>query len=275
MNHKTIIKRIIDVTMSIIMLFLMAYQVTGQRYHEWLGAIMLVLFLIHNILNIKWYQNLWKGKYSITRVLWTIINIATLVAIAATGYSGMAMSRYVFSALDLSTGALAARSIHLAGCYWSFVLMSCHLGLHWNLIVTNLDKKMENKKYLWNVFRLIALVIAVYGAVRFYQQDIYAYMFMQNPFAYLDYDKASILVLFENAMIMGSFIFITYYGVKGIQLLEKKNTDNKKTVLICIGVAAVIFLMTFVNFFGVSKDNDWGNGTFGKVDNVLIEKRLM
>lgn len=36
------IRPVIDVMMSITLLFLMAFQVTGDKYHEWIGAGMLV-----------------------------------------------------------------------------------------------------------------------------------------------------------------------------------------------------------------------------------------
>lgn len=55
MKTKMKIKILIDFLMTISLLFLMAYQITGQNLHEWLGAGMLVLFIIHNILNLKWY----------------------------------------------------------------------------------------------------------------------------------------------------------------------------------------------------------------------------
>ena len=90
------IKIIVDICMSLILLFVMAYQVTGDKYHEFLGAGMLVLFIVHNVLNFKWYSHIFKGKYSAVRVLRVIVNLATLVAILLTGYSGIVMSQHVF-----------------------------------------------------------------------------------------------------------------------------------------------------------------------------------
>lgn len=49
------IKMKIDFLMTIFLFMLMAHQVTGEKLHEWLGAGMVVLFLIHNLLNIHWY----------------------------------------------------------------------------------------------------------------------------------------------------------------------------------------------------------------------------
>lgn len=59
---------------------------------EWFGVGMLVLFLLHNILYIRWYGNLFKGKYTLHGPMAT------------------------------------AKTMHLAVSYWRVVLMSIHLG---------------------------------------------------------------------------------------------------------------------------------------------------
>lgn len=68
-------KRIVDAVMTILLLFLMAYQVTGEMAHEWIGMGMTVLVIIHQILNRKWYGALLKGKYNPYRTVSTILNI--------------------------------------------------------------------------------------------------------------------------------------------------------------------------------------------------------
>ena len=70
----------IDFLMTVLLLLLMAYQIIGQELHEWLGAGMLILFLLHNILNIRWYGNLFRGKYTILRLMQTIINFSVLAS---------------------------------------------------------------------------------------------------------------------------------------------------------------------------------------------------
>lgn len=222
------IKYIIDVIMSVCLLFVMAYQVTGDKYHEWFGVGMLLLFLVHNILNLKWYQCLLKGKYNFRRIVWTVTNLAALGAVLITGYSGMAMSRYVFSSLDISTGVLAVRSLHLAGSYWTFVLMSCHLGIHWGMIVgILLEKTNRNKLLLWG-FRAAAFAFASYGAVCVYHHDIYSYMFLKNQFAFMDYEKAAVFVLLEHAAMMGTFVYVVYYLMRVLKVLTSKKKDLYK-----------------------------------------------
>lgn len=61
MQAKTIVKVCVDVVMTVMLLFLMAYEMIGQAAHEWLGIGIVVLFVIHHILNRKWCGNILKG----------------------------------------------------------------------------------------------------------------------------------------------------------------------------------------------------------------------
>ena len=63
-KQNVMIKRIVDVCMTVLLLCLMAYQVTGEALHEWIGIGMTILVIIHQILNRKWYGAIFKGKYN-------------------------------------------------------------------------------------------------------------------------------------------------------------------------------------------------------------------
>ncbi len=134
--------------MTVLLLLLMAYQVVGETLHEWFGAAMLVLFIAHNILNIKWYKNLFHGKYKPVRILGTILNLVVLAALLFLGYSGIVMSRHLFAFLPINRGMALARVMHLAGSYWGFVLISLHLGLHWGMIIGMFRKLTGGEKLL-------------------------------------------------------------------------------------------------------------------------------
>ena len=51
---------ILDIIMTVLYIILMGYCITGNAVHEILGTITFVLFIIHNILNIKWYKSIFK-----------------------------------------------------------------------------------------------------------------------------------------------------------------------------------------------------------------------
>lgn len=257
MAKKNTVKRIVDILMTIGLLFLMAYQVTGETYHEWIGAGMLLIFILHNALNLPFYKALFHGKYTAVRVLRAILNLAVLLAILFTGYSGIVMSNHVFFFLHLNTGMSFARQMHLSGSYWAFVLMSMHLGLHWSMVANRLTPKEKgNPAFLW-ICRAAAFLLALYGAVRFYQADIYTYMLMKTHFAFLDYEKAAVMVLFENLAMMSTWISVGYYGQKGLALLTARK-KNKRQGIVCLLVVMALFLSTILNLTGAQKDNEFG-----------------
>ena len=66
---KAMAKIILDVLMTLALLFLMGYPFWGDALHEWAGVGMLVLFLAHHILNGSWHKNLLHGRYPPFRVL--------------------------------------------------------------------------------------------------------------------------------------------------------------------------------------------------------------
>ena len=108
-------KRIIDVCMSIVLLFLMAYQVTGETLHEWIGIGMTVLVIVHQILNRKWYAALFKGKYRPYRIVTTAVNILLLLSFALTAFCGMSMSGHAVPFLYGMAPVSFARQMHLSG----------------------------------------------------------------------------------------------------------------------------------------------------------------
>ena len=69
MNKTMRIKLIIDNSMTVLMLFAMAYQLTGNMAHEVIGATIFILFFVHNFLNRCWYKSLLKGRYNVRRII--------------------------------------------------------------------------------------------------------------------------------------------------------------------------------------------------------------
>lgn len=222
--------------MTVLLLFLMSYQITGQKLHEWLGAGMLVLFILHNILNRKWYQNLFRGKYRMIRIIQTIINFSIFLSMLCLGFSGVVMSRYVFAAFSIHGPMATARSMHMAASYWGFVLMGIHLGLHWGVLTgifrNFLRRKKQSGIFMW-ALRLMAVLIAGYGVKCFAEKDIVSYMFLKNQFVFFDFEQGAVSVLIEYLAIMGFWIFIGYCITKGCEKipvlrLSRKETDREK-----------------------------------------------
>lgn len=231
MRIKPKIKWLVDLLMTVSLLCLMAYQVIGEEFHEWFGSAMLVLFILHNVLNAKWYLALFKGKYTAIRIIRAIVNIGVFVAMVCLGFSGIVMSRHVFAALPINGPMATARTMHLAASYWGFVLMSVHLGLHWSMVVGMVKSINKGKRNLaagkWCA-RILAVIIAGYGLYSFCKADIVSYMFLKNQFVFFDFEQPAYSVFAEYAAMMGFFVLAAHYIAKAIGLVGKKNKRKDK-----------------------------------------------
>ena len=139
------IKRIIDISMTLVLLCLMAYQVTGEAAHEFIGVGMTLLCIVHQILNRRWYGTLLKGKYKAFRVLQTGINILLIMSFAVTAFCGMSMSTYAVPFMYGILRVSLVRRVHLSMSHWSFVLMGLHLGLHVPVMTARLKLTDKNQ----------------------------------------------------------------------------------------------------------------------------------
>ncbi len=203
-KHSTTIKRIVDVCMTVLLLCLMAYQVTGEVLHEWIGIGMTLLVIIHQILNRKWYGALFKGKYNPYRIVTTVVNTALLLSFALTAFCGMSMSGHAVPFLYGMTKVSFARRMHLSMSHWAFVLMGLHLGLHVPIMFAKLKLTDKLRKASSVLFCLVAGI----GLFLFIRNGMPDYLFFRVPFAYLDYEKAGILVFLENILMLFFWAFI-------------------------------------------------------------------
>ena len=200
-----IIKRIVDVALMVTLLLLMAFQVTEQLAHEWLGITMFVLTIVHQVLNRKYYAAIFKGKYSPLRIFQLIVNILLLLTFVCTALSGMMMSRFAMPFMNGILPSSIVRQGHLALSHWSFVLMGLHLGLHFGIVMSKLRNRTVKI-----ILGTVMTGIAVYGFYLFFKSDMLNYMLFKNPFAFLDYDKAWWLVLLENLAMLLAWAFAAY-----------------------------------------------------------------
>lgn len=229
MKPKQVLKIITDIAMTVILLLLMAYSLVGEVAHEWLGISMFVLFISHHILNSKWSQNLFKGKYTPFRILQTILAVVALASMIGSMVSGIILSRHALSFLSITTGQSWARILHMLSAYWGFVFISLHLGLHWNMMM-GMTKKMFKKPAAirsW-IVRIIGFLIAGYGAYAFIKRDIGSYMFLKNQFVFFDYEELLIFFLLDYIAVMGLFVFVGHYLSEGlVKMFNKRQMEDK------------------------------------------------
>ena len=96
MRPKAVIKIAVDILMTLALLFLMGYQFWGDMAHEWVGAGMFLLFMIHHILNGNWHKNLLHGRYSQSRLFMLAIDALVFLSMIGLMISGIMLSNHVF-----------------------------------------------------------------------------------------------------------------------------------------------------------------------------------
>ena len=212
MKRKQIVKIAVDIAMTAVLLLLMTYELIGQVSHELLGIIMFVLFILHHILNSRWTKNLVKGKYTDLRTLQTVLVVLVLISMAGSIFSGVMLSRHIFSFLPFGNGLSFARNLHMLSVYWGFVFMSLHLGFHWNMIM-GMAKRLTKKPSVMRTWmlRIIDLIIAGYGVYAFVKRDIGSYLLLQNQFAFFDFEEPIVQFLLDYIAVMGLFTAIVHY----------------------------------------------------------------
>ena len=221
------LKMTVDVLMTVALLFLVGYQFWGEKAHEWAGAGIFVLFAAHHILNVGWYKNLFRGKYTAYRIFQIIVDMLTLLSMAVLVYSSVVLSRYVFAFLPIESGLALARRLHILGSYWGFLLMGLHLGLHWNMVFGRLKgKRKSESRSRKTVLFLAGLFVALYGGWVFVKRDFATYLFLRSEFVFLDYEEPKILFYLEYLALIGMCIFISHYLGKMLRLLKQRK-DGK------------------------------------------------
>jgi hypothetical protein len=215
------IKLFIDFAMTILMLFALSYRITGDKAHEWIGISVCALFVLHNIINRKWWTALFKGQYNFRRSLNTIVNLALLLAVIILSVCGILHSRTVFAFMKFSGGMLL-RQAHTIAAYWFLILASIHIGLHSDIIMKGIRKMFHiNGSNLIRtiILRSAAIISAIYGIKSSFERDIGSKLFLGYSFDSWSGDKPAIFFFIANISIMSIYILLSYYSLK---LSERK-----------------------------------------------------
>ena len=231
MRQKAAFKIVIDILMTLTLLFLMGYQFWGDKAHEWAGAGMFFLFIVHHILNGRWYKNVFRGRLSPSRIFQLIVDLLVLLAMIGLMVSGVLLSRYVFPIrgwiFRTGFGAVSfGRLLHMAASHWGFVLMAAHLGIHWGMFMGLARKALRLKRGSAArriLMPLIGTLVAVYGLTVFIRRDLPTYMLVKTQFVFLDFSEPIPLFYLDYLAMMGTFVFIAYYLTKFLL-----NTAQKK-----------------------------------------------
>lgn len=223
MNKKLMFRIFIDICMTVCLLFLMPYSLLSETAHEWIGMAMLVLFLVHHFLNIKWLHGVTKGRYSVFRIVQTLLVAAMIVLMAGFMVSGILLSNHLFKAVRVVKLSAWARQVHMFCAYWGFAVMSVHLGIHWNIVV-NMTGRLFKKPSVARryITRFVAAIAAGYGIYVAHKRQIPEYLLMKNHFVFYDYTESVVFFIADYMAVMILIAFVSYYIGSGLKTYHKR-----------------------------------------------------
>lgn len=177
MKAYIIIKRSVDALMLCLFVYLMNIHVFGNlAIHAWGGIALFALFVVHNVLNRKYYLSLRQGKYNVRRTVLLVTNIVLLILMILMGVSSCMMSRAVFynSPFPMSwTG----KALHKISTSWGFIVVMVHLSLHAQSALAALEKRLSTRVQKILYMALSILIIAA-GAGAFYYSGLWHNMLL-------------------------------------------------------------------------------------------------
>lgn len=228
MRPKMIGKITVDLGMTILLMLLMAFELIGRTAHEWIGAGMFVLFIVHHILNRKWSGNLFHGKYSSYRSLQTVSAALVFLTMLGSMVSAVLISREVFAFLPISGGRSFGRTLHMLCAYWGFLFLSFHLGIHWNMILGMAGKLCGKPSTLRaRLIRTAGALIAAYGVYALFRRGIPSYLLLQTQFVFFDFEEPLIFFFLDYLTVMGLFVFAGHYAEKAVRGLMKSQVRRQ------------------------------------------------
>lgn len=215
------IKIILDIVMTILFITLMGYYITNNFVHEILGTITFVLFIIHNILNIKWYTSIFKGNHNFKRIFHIIVNLLLFIAMIGMMVSGIIISSDVFDFLNIRTTTFGRR-LHMISTSWGFVLMAIHVGLHITGMMNKLNAKMKKSTFEY-VYYFILIILVGIGVYSFINLRIWEDMFLLVDFKFFDYEQSPVIFYGKYISVLICIALIIYFIFNLINKIGNKN----------------------------------------------------
>ncbi len=218
------LRMILDIAMTVLMPLLMAYSLIGETFHEIIGTLIFILFIIHHVLNRKWSGALFKGRYSPDRVFRTGINALLFAFMILQPLSGILMSKHLYTFLPSLPLSAWARSVHMLLAYWGYVLLSIHAGTH---LTAPLAKLRKNRRGAFTLLITALAAISLYGAYAFVKRGFPGYLSAKTMFAFFDYSEPVLLFLLDYLAVMAAYMMIGWLLLSGLNHMRMREKDHR------------------------------------------------
>ncbi len=162
-----------DVIMSLGLIACMSGTLIGEAAHEWLGTVVLVLFVWHFWQHRRWFAMLNRGRYHANRVLGTLFNGGLCFTTLGLCASSIMLSQVVFAFLPLHLPQGTGLTPHQICAAWGFLWAALHLGQHTGIFLRRFSAVYRYK-------RIFTVFVAAFAVWAIGQGDFLRLLFLQQ-----------------------------------------------------------------------------------------------
>ncbi len=194
---------IIDILLLGDLFFLMAFPYTHKGPHVVAGVLFFLLLIVHHAVNIRWAKSLSRGRWTRKRRIETFVNGALAVIVVLLFYSSLfLLAKHHRWPIPLPGTRQLAQQIHMASSYWGFLLMSLHLGLQGNWLISLYKKYISPSTKALAVGNTILWLLAAGGVYAFISLRWIDYLFLLTHFMDWNQDMGAGLFILAHGAIM-------------------------------------------------------------------------
>ena len=219
------IRLAVDIIMTVLLLMLMAYSLIGEELHEIVGTVIFVLYITHHIINHGFYKAFFKGRYSLQRIIRTVLDILLFITMIAQPVSGILLSKHLYTFIKINGVSVTARDVHMLFAYWGFVLLCVHAGTH---LAAPVKKIWKKSKAAGIALTLCSVGISAYGVIAFINRQLADYMFRKMLFVFFDTSEPIVFFFLDYAAIMVLFASVGCVIMLCVSEISGRNNDRIK-----------------------------------------------
>lgn len=222
MNALFLWRLALDASVAGLLLFAFAYFWQGNAAHEWAGAAIFLLLVVHNLFHRRWFAGLAglaKGQGARRGRFNTALTLVLLAGMLALLSSSLLISETLFAGLRLNDDFIA-RQFHAGIAYWLLLIVAVHLGLRWPLLMAVARKLLgiaQASALRTLVLRLMALGIALQGLASAQVLNLRARLLFQMSLDWWNFEE-SVAGFFGHCLaVAGLGICLTHYALLLLQ----------------------------------------------------------
>lgn len=232
MNVPFLIRLGIVLAAAVLMLLALPYYWQDNVFHEVAGTGMLVLVVVHNLFNRRWYAGLGRRPLDAR----SVVNRAVVLCLASIMLTLLVTSVMVSNTLCATLAldsSFRAKQLHALAAYWGLIIVAVHVGMRWTMLMGIargvVGIKYANSARTWGL-RLAAMAIAIQGIRSSFVLNIGAKLFLQPLPDWWDFGESSAGFFLHCFAVAGLYAAVSYYFVLWTQRTKRvRVTENIAT----------------------------------------------